>query len=93
MSKQVLGNASAVPGARGVSGAGARYFLEARKANGNAAFVGLSAAGKCRRWKVRSMQPSTRGFLREEPETLAADTSPPGEMLKAMPTLPLSVGS
>jgi len=65
-----------------------RYFLPARKTNGKLAFVGLSAAGKWRRWKVRSMQPSTRGFLSDEPETLAAETSPPGEMLNEMPTLP-----
>src|SRR3954468_18894487 len=68
-------------------------FLEARKANGKAALVGLSAVGKCRRWKVRNMQPSTRGFFSDEPVMFADETSPPGETLNAMPTLPFSVGS
>jgi hypothetical protein len=70
-----------------------RYFLLGLKTNGKLAFVGLSAVGKLKRWKMRTMQPETRGLESEDPPTLALVTLPPGATLNPMLTLPWSVGS
>ena len=60
---------------------------------GNDAFVGLSAVGKRSLENCLKIQPSTRGLDRDELDTLAPETSPPGVIPKATVTPPERFGS